>query len=467
MDDETLVFVLNIIGNCIFIPTMLPPLLHQGLTKKFSYELEGAYYIKQNNPSANTIVRFWNEKRRTLPLTMKDGLVKTLQDYAVHVGKKLVIDIIDRRTFNPEKIIMPDKMANIVLRDYQNEAVDKIQNNKIGIIRIGCGGGKGDIGSEVIRRLNCQTLFIVNRIDLLLQMKQRMEKELGIKVGVIQGDNIDIQFVTIAMIQTLSSKKKQLFDYLSTVRCMIIDECHNAASRSYLSISRCLKNCEYHIGLSATPFRVDGKDMNIAAVCGYVVFEMNADELIKRNLLMEPQVVFIKYDEPKVKTENKVHYSEHYNLKIVHNDNRNNIICQLAEKHKDLQTLILVKTIEHGNYLSNKLGAKYICGSMDLKEREQLIVDFTDKKVKMIIATLSIFQQGLNIPSLEIIINAAANKSDISSIQSLGRLLRMASGKHGCIYYDFYDKSFLFLRTSKKRIDAFKDEGHDINFVEA
>jgi superfamily II DNA or RNA helicase len=196
---------------------------------------------------------------------------------------------------------------------------------------------------------------------------------------------------------------------------------------------------------------------------------MNADELIKQNLLMEPQIVFINYNGRKTMARplhTREHYSHYYNNTIVGHDERNNIICQLAERHKDLQTLILVKTVDHGNYLSGKLNVKYINGSMDLKEREQLLQDFKDKTVKTLIATLSIFQQGLNIPSLEIIINAAANKSDISSIQSLGRLLRMSSGKVGCIYYDFFDKQYLFLKTSKKRINVFKDEGHEINFID-
>jgi superfamily II DNA or RNA helicase len=68
---------------------------------------------------------------------------------------------------------------------------------------------------------------------------------------------------------------------------------------------------------------------------------------------------------------------------------------------------------------------------------------------------------------MEVLINASANKSDIKTIQSLGRILRKKEGKDNCTYYDFIDDvhKILFI-ASRSRTRAFEKEGHEIMYEE-
>jgi superfamily II DNA or RNA helicase len=65
-------------------------------------------------------------------------------------------------------------------------------------------------------------------------------------------------------------------------------------------------------------------------------------------------------------------------------------------------------------------------------------------------------------PKLDVIINCVGNKSDIKTIQMLGRVLRTLDGKTDAHFYDFVDESRFFRLASYARIKALKDEGHDI-----
>ncbi len=211
------------------------PLLIKGIENKFSYELKDAYFIKKAQPHANTMIRFWSNYKYTLPIGFKDGLIKTLKDYADHMKKELSLNIKDNRVYDNINVKMPDGFVNgIKLRDYQIEAADKFLRAKTGIFQIGTGGGKTECAIEIIRRLGYTTLFIVDKVELLKQTKKRIEDSLGIEVGQVGGGKIDWQQITVATIQTLNKNVKDYEPYLRTCRVVIFDECLHKHSQIIL-----------------------------------------------------------------------------------------------------------------------------------------------------------------------------------------------------------------------------------------
>jgi len=82
-----------------------------------------------------------------------------------------------------------------------------------------------------------------------------------------------------------------------------------------------------------------------------------------------------------------------------------------------------------------------------------------------IVMTQSIGAEGLDIPDLDVIINAAANAGNVKSIQVLGRVLRTSEGKDQAVYYDFYDSSKTKKRHSRMRVKAFREQGYAVKIV--
>jgi superfamily II DNA or RNA helicase len=479
--DNILTFILQINGNYIYLKGDLNTKLNEHISKKFSYELKDAFFIKKNRPGADPTIRFWHMIQHRLPIGFQKQLMKTLQDYAAFRNKTLNLQIQDSRYFDTTEVDMPDKLlSGKELRPYQQDAVDTfIARNKIGILELTTGAGKTLIATEIIRRLAVKTLFVVDKKELLYQTKETLEENLGIPIGIIGDGEKNIQNVTVATIQTLNKNIDEFKEYLEEVRLSIFDETHKIAAKSYYQLAYHLKGTEYRLGISATAFRDDGNDMMITASVGEVVYSLKGQELIEKGYLMRPDIYFIK--DYMTTAQNKEYeakskeglinetdkYAPLYDAVIVKNKHRNEKISDVCKLHSDKQILILVKHVEHGETLEGMIeGAKYIYGETSKKKRRDALDDFKAGKLKVLISTISIFAEGVDIPSLDIVINAAANKGDIKTIQVLGRVLRKNEGKDKARYYDFIDMNRFFKSASFSRRSAFIEEGHNVSIIE-
>lgn len=479
-NENCLKYTLHINGNYIFLEGVMTDLLNKGLDKKFSYELKNAFFIKKANPYVNTDIKFWNAKKRLLPLGFYYGLIKTLEDYAKHKGKELILDIKDNRTFNEKKVDMPDNFLNgVKLRDYQDEAVMEFLRKRIGILEVGTGGGKTLIATEIIRRLGIKTLFVVDKIELLRQTKKVLEESLGIEIGQIGGGEEDIRDITVATVQTLVKRLNQYSKYLSKINFVIFDECHKTAARSYYKISQYLVNTEYRLGLSGTAYRDDGNDMMINATTGYKIYDLSSKILIGKGWLIRPNIIFIKDYLTKKQIERmesecktglineSQKYTTYYSRFISDNEIRDDKILYIVEHNKNKKILILTKLIEHGQRLTELIpNAKHLYGATSKEDRKKMFNEFTNDKLNVLVSTISIFAEGIDIPQLDMVINASANKGDVKSIQVLGRVLRKLEGKKNAYYIDFIDETRFFRLASLSRRRAFRKEGHDVETVD-
>jgi superfamily II DNA or RNA helicase len=470
-------FVLHLLGNYIYLEGELHPTLNKQLHKKFSYELQNAHWIKKNNPMASTVIDFWKENKRLLPIGFLNGLKKTLNDWAIFNKKELILTVKEKRVFNGETITMPDKIK-YELRDYQKEAVNKFIENKIGMVEIGTGGGKTVIYSEIIRKLNMKTLIIVNRRELLRQVKKEIEEQLNVEVGIIGDGECILKQITVATIQSLSKDLKKFKEYLRSIRFSIMDEAQYVGSRTYWKLAHQLVNTEFRLAGSGTCRRSDGNDLYLQAVNGEIIFNKPAIELVAEGILMEPELFFfkdyitkdaIKEQLSKIKKEGLINetdkYNEVYRVLITQNAIRNDLVIKLVKDNKNKKVLVLTKAIEHGQALSTALGCDFIYGDTNKEDRENILEKFKQGDGGVLVGSLEIFSTGLNIVRLNLICNVSGMKSDIKSIQSLGRLLRKYSGKESCSYYDFIDEGKFFRTASYKRMKSFEKEGHTVNTI--
>ncbi len=248
-------FVIDLYGNFFYIKGDVDNFLSNHFAKKYSYELKTAFFIKKANPNANTTIRFWLESKRRLPIGFLTEVMKSLHDYAEFKKKIPVIAVNDKRYIDKTIVEMPDELlSGKTLRPYQIDAIDTYVNrNKIGMLELSTGSGKSLIAAEIVRRLRCKTLFVVDKKELLYQMKKTFEENLGIEIGVIGDGKKDIKDVTVATIQTLNKNIADFKEYLGEVRFVIMDEVHKIASKSYYKLGSYMKNTEYRLGLCLNP----------------------------------------------------------------------------------------------------------------------------------------------------------------------------------------------------------------------
>lgn len=164
--------------------------------------------------------RYFNRVSRTFAIGF---LNKVLQ-----AGKNKHITIDDMRSF-PKVDISAQELKGIELRDYQKEAIAECLKQKTGLVEAATNSGKTAIFAGVIKKLYpMKTLIIIHRSEIFWQLKEMVEKYIGIKVGIITAGEVDIKPVTVAMITTLLNrigKDDNITNFFEDVQCVIIDEC--------------------------------------------------------------------------------------------------------------------------------------------------------------------------------------------------------------------------------------------------
>lgn len=247
---------------------------------------------------------------------------------------------------------------------------------------------------------------------------------------------------------------------------ILSSNCQILAAKSFEILSKYLINSRFRLGFSATPRRDDGNDNLIYANTGQVVYKLNAKNLIAKNVLVNPIAIFYKYKSESVVTDN---WQSEYEEGLVNNLKRNHIIIKLANDYakEGKQVMILSTRIKHCEYLQNIIeDSKLIFGKTDDKIRYDVLEDFKEGKFKILIGNIKIFNKGLNIKNLNVVINAAGNLGEVITIQTIGRALRKSPGKKEALYLDFIDNGNYLHEHSMSRIEALKNEEYTVKILE-
>ncbi len=330
------------------------------------------------------------------------------------------------------------------LRKYQQKALKKALKRNMGVLALPVGSGKTIIGLRLIYELNLSTLIIVHTKELLYQWADNIREVLGIEPGLVGDNNWDERPVTVAMIQTLLSRGVDKLQKPYAV--LLFDECHrtSAAEKFYeLGISLTQK---LRFGLSATPWRrIRGEELKIEGIVGPIIYEIKAEDLIKEKFLAKPRFMIIEYESSMPPLAER--YKELYEEIIMENKERNKAIVGIAYKlaKRGHRVLIDVKRIEHGKILIEmfkKKGIKAEFLSSQSPNRWEIFEKFKNGEISVLISTL--LKEGVDIPEISAIILAGGGKSDIMTIQTIGRALRPKGGSHAVIVDVKDDDPLLF-----------------------
>jgi superfamily II DNA or RNA helicase/CRISPR/Cas system-associated exonuclease Cas4 (RecB family) len=463
--------------NKLLVEANIPEIIHRKIEKEANFELKNAFFIIQamraKGVAYDAIKRLYKRKDfgGESHIGFAETIHKILKDYALSKGMRLKLTIIDSRETTimnsnntstyPNKLDIPFELYK-----FQTEAVDELISHRWGICEVGTGGGKTAIAAECIRRLNTKTLFIIDNKDLLMQTKDEYEKMLNTECGIVgMGYRDWSKPITLATIQTIEKHSKEFANELAKINLVIYDETHIIATKSFETVSKFLVNTKYRFGFSATAKRDDGADNIIFAHTGPVVFKKKAGALIEEGLLVNPEAIFHDYDNKLMVSDT---WQNEYNDGIVDNDHRNKKILEIVEHYRaqQKQIMILCKMVRHCEFFHGSItGSQLIYGRTDDEVRYETLEDFKDGKIDVLIGNLKIFNKGINLKNLDVLINASGNAGDVVTVQTIGRILRKNPGKLTAHYIDFIDAGEYLKKHSFSRIQALKNEDYNVKIV--
>jgi len=333
------------------------------------------------------------------------------------------------------------------LRPVQEEIVPKVMDyiNKKGCcsLSIPCGMGKTICSIYIASQLKLKTLVILfNKLMLVEQWEESIKKVTKSKVQFLKSKSqIDLSCDFFIVNAINIPKLGRIFDDIGLV---IADEFHlcgtPVGSKALHYVTP-----KYILGLSATPFRMDGMNRFLEAYFGsnYVT------KTFTRN-----HTVFL------VKTGIKLKYTHNYDGKIdwnsvlnaqALNEERNNVIVKLIRKYSTRNFLVLSRRVEQAEWIVEKL-----------KEKGENVDILTgskrkyDEKARILVATSAKCSIGFDHPFMDTLLMAGDAEAYFE--QFLGRVL--ARSPITPFVFDFVDESpGILLKHFKTRKEVYERFG--------
>lgn len=357
-------------------------------------------------------------------------------------------------------------------RPYQEKAINGIVNSYIhgtkkAMAIMATGLGKTFVAAEAIRRLNktkkVRALVIAHTNPLIYQLEksfwQFMTKDQKSSIWngyeaptTLQLNKYDYIFACVNTVVDYIDKTHEFPDF----DVIIVDECHHAGSNMYRKVfDETLAGKEtgpFLLGLTATPWRPDDKDL--MEIFGEVVVCIDMVAGLKNGYLSNVDYRMytdnIDWDSLRKlqgqnftpKQINKSLFIEQWDDSVVYE------VQRTWKEQPNPRAIVFCGTIDHANIMTNKLNALGFCNaaaifsnsgsgySMSQYEKNLILSDFSDGRIN-VVCTVDIFNEGIDVPDVNILVFQRVTHSRRIFIQQLGRGLRISPEKDKVIVLDF------------------------------
>lgn len=437
------------------------PKLMSALEDIYSFKVPGAEYSPQYKRHS------WDGKKKFFS---KKGQFKTgILDIVLADLSKVdaVPTIIDSREFKDNT--KPYLFDKITYYDYQTKTIEEALSKKRLVVKAPTGAGKTLIMAGLVKALSGRKMILFFNAKQLLRQTYDFLTSLGISdlgicysEGFIQGD---------IMLCTIQSVEKILDTHLDC-EVIMVDECHEFCNgKTTLAAIQSFPNANYRYGFTATPPNQKISKFNLIGGLGPVFSVATTDELVKSGKLTKPIIQIIERHYTAKDLDTEMTYANIYEEFIVNNEERNKkikeIINDIKNKNKKARILILTKSLDHGRTLENLLGGncEFLQGCDSVGERYEAISRFRGCRDSSVLIGTKVLQTGINIEEITHLINARGMKSEIATLQALGRALRKHETKEQVFVYDFLDQEKYLLDHSLERVKHYKAEGHEVTQI--
>lgn len=378
------------------------------------------------------------------------------------------------------------------LRDYQQECSDAAvqffmaRHKKNGLLVVPTGAGKSLIIADIARRLDGNVLVFQPSKEIVEQNYAKL-KSYGVDDCAIYSASLNSKNIDRITFATIGSVKAHMNDF-KHFKYVIVDECHtcNAQGGMYRDFFDCAER--RILGLTATPYRLSAS-LQYYDKEGKTVFRPRDEKsmqefdnkMFKGEYRAENKCIlkFLTRTRPRIFDE--VVYSvdistllnrgflakvRYFDLSLMHHATlkRNstgmdfddaalktqyqatNLASLLVDVVRRLQRpksgiprkgiLVFTKFIEESEMLCREIdGCAMITGSTPKKERERILQDFKDGKIK-VVSNVGVLTTGFDYPELDTIVMARPTMSLALYYQIVGRSIRPHKDKEEAWFVD-------------------------------
>jgi hypothetical protein len=299
-----------------------------------------------------------------------------------------------------------------------------------------------------------QTLVFAHRKELCQQLLGKLvragmpHQEIGvIKSGVpwrARGDEPDLERITDAQLWDGWARRKpgakiQVCS-IDTFRnkappqgigLVVRDEAHRSLSASDMRIQEIYPEAKF-LGLTATPFRADGKGLEKAF--DEIVVAATYAELIELGFLVKPDCKSLpEADLTGVRTTAGDYNQKDLAFAVDKSEIVGDIVKHWQKYGNNAPTFCFAVNVEHSKHLRDRflesgIAAAHVDGTTENEERDKAFADLAAGRIK-VLTNCEVGIEGVDVPCVKTIILARPTQSERIFLQSAGRGSRPFEGK--------------------------------------
>ncbi len=337
-----------------------------------------------------------------------------------------------------------------------------------GVVVLPTGAGKSHVAVLAIEAKRRSTLVVAPTLDLVHQWYDLLGATFAVPIGLVGGGEHDVKPITVT---TYDSAYLHMDHLGARFGLLVFDECHHLPGAAYALAARaCL--APYRLGLTATPERTDGRDAELSALVGPIVYRKDIVELSGDYLAeYETQRVAIalssderaEYDSERavyrtfvvehgIRMAQPSGWGEFVMLSSQSADGRRamaayrrqralsfaapgklDYLDHLLHLHRNDRALVFTADNATAYAVSRRFLIPAITHQTKVKERSAILGGLSSGRFRGV-ATSKVLNEGVDVPDANVAIVLSGSGSVREHVQRLGRILRKKGDKHAVLY---------------------------------
>lgn len=320
------------------------------------------------------------------------------------------------------------------LRPYQATAVESaiqaLTTNGSAVLQMPTGAGKTVVATEIVGQVNKPVWFICHRQEIERQVADAFTLA-GIDFGIVSPR---YKPDCTKAVQIISVHSKWLED-LPLPYFVIWDECHHVPAPSWASLHKRLSSAK-HLGLTATPERLDGKGLSDwfeELIVGPSIAELVEQGYLSPFRYFAPSDPDLASAKLQAGDYRKKDADAAMNTPVLIGD----AVAEYRRVADGKRAIAFCTSVDAsmalvGRFNAEGIPARHIDGTTGIDERKETIAAFEAGEVR-VLSNVEVFTEGFDVPSIEAVILLRPTKSPTLLLQMIGRALRYVEGKTAVI----------------------------------
>ncbi|MDZ4180629.1 MAG: DEAD/DEAH box helicase, partial [Coriobacteriia bacterium] len=358
------------------------------------------------------------------------------------------------------------------LRKYQSEAIASLirvyesAHTNHAMIVLATGLGKTYVAAETYRRIcvdaPTRLLVLAHTNPLVYQLERAFWPFLRASQDTVVWNGLEKPLDDLGTASCVFACVDTVYEHiirgneLPDFDMVLVDECHHVGGKMYAEVLGHLRaglpDGPFLFGLTATPWRPDEVDLQTyfgeplvtvdlvtGLKCGFLA---NVDYRMYTDNIDWEALSQLSGDRFSPRQINRTLFINQWDESVVHE--LRGVWAETAEP----RAIVFCGTIEHAYWMCDRINAQGFCAadvvvsqardgsSVPPYEKNRVLCDFADGIVQVVCA-VDIFNEGVDVPDVNIVVFQRVTHSRRIFIQQLGRGLRLAEGKEKVVVLDF------------------------------